>query len=106
MSFLISSEYNRSYTYNLLDEYHDNEATSKVYEAMLLLSLAMVAKAILTIFTFGIKVLYYFNFYFYFKIHFKGTSWFIHPLNVCGGVCWESDWNRNGTNCFVRNFNL
>ena len=51
-----SSAYNRSYQYNLLDEYHDNKATSEVYKAMLLLTLAMVAKAVLTIFTFGIKV--------------------------------------------------
>ena len=52
----LSSAYNRSYQFNLLDEYHDNKATSDVYEAMLLLTLAMVAKAVLTIFTFGIKV--------------------------------------------------
>ena len=51
-----SSAYNRSYQYNLLDEYHNNKATSEVYEAMSLLTLAMVAKAVLTIFTFGIKV--------------------------------------------------
>ena len=51
-----SSAYNRSYQYNLLDEYHDNKATSEVYKAMSLLTLAMVAKAVLTIFTFGIKV--------------------------------------------------
>ena len=50
------SAYNRSYQYNLLDEYHDSKATSEVYKAMLLLTLAMVAKAVLTIFTFGIKV--------------------------------------------------
>ena len=51
-----SSAYNRSYQYNLLDKYHDSKATSEVYKAMSLLTLAMVAKAVLTIFTFGIKV--------------------------------------------------
>ena len=54
--FLSSSAYNQSYQYNLLDEYHDNKATSEVYKAMSLLTLVMVAKAVLTIFTFGIKV--------------------------------------------------
>ena len=52
----LSSTCNQSYQYNLLDEYRDNKATSEVYKAMSLLTLAMVAKAVLTIFTFGIKV--------------------------------------------------
>jgi chloride channel 3/4/5 len=48
-------KYNRSFT-DVHDEYHDNQATSEVYTAMWELSLAMIVKAILTIFTFGMKV--------------------------------------------------
>ncbi len=49
------SNYNRSVEM-LSEQYHDTEALSGVWTAVWQLLLAMVIKAVLTIFTFGIKV--------------------------------------------------
>ena len=53
--FLLSSNYNTTYE-DPSQQYHDTQALSGVWMAVWQLLLAMVVKAALTIFTFGMKV--------------------------------------------------
>ena len=57
--FLPCSQYNLTTAYEISDQYHDTHATGLVYTAMWQILLAMVAKAVLTIFTYGMKVRMY-----------------------------------------------
>lgn len=130
-SFL--SHYNLSDA-NISDEYHDRQALEGVYTAMWQLSLALLAKGFLTIFTFGIKVnnpahVWYklictpiimcwitcsvvFIVISYTSTHahcttlYSGPCWFVHPLHVRWSLSWTCYWYWNGTDCIVSLYNF
>ncbi len=87
---------------NISEQYHDTEAGPNVYDAMWQLTLAMLAKGILTIFTFGMKVwLLLWLLHNTVSTSMVGSCWSFYSLDVCGGVYGPCNWNRNGTNSIV-----
>lgn len=71
-----------------------------VYRAIWLLIMALVLKLIMTVFTFGMKVLYtkltrmWSNII---VLRVVGSVWTVHPLLVFGSHRWANSGHRNGT---------
>ena len=71
------------------------EAGPGVYTALWQLTLALMFKFVITIFTFGIKVrhsIYRPNSF----LHSLGSCWLVHSLICNGGNCREDSWDRDG----------
>lgn len=73
----VSSAYKRTLNYSAdpQEQYHNAEATNAVYTALWQLTLAMVAKGVLTIFTFGMQVCLYCTVW---LVHAKLLSWLLY----------------------------
>jgi len=56
LSTILCSAYNHSTADTMREQYHDTKALPAVGTAVWHLILAMIAKAVLTVFTFGMKV--------------------------------------------------